>query len=108
LGQEEVYEFFPDEVRNTLPKLYSQENTEDPIVHVKFFTPWTSWTWFATEGEQQGEDFTFFGYVIGHEKEWGYFSLNELSSVKGPAGLKIERDIYFTPKPKSQVTEIAR
>jgi hypothetical protein len=24
----------------------------------------------------------------------------------GPFGLKIERDIYFTPKPKSQVQEI--
>ena len=75
-------------------------------MYVKFFTPWTSWTWFATEGEQQGEDFIFFGYVIGHEREWGYFSLNELQSVTGPMGLKIERDIYFDPALKSRVKEI--
>ena len=102
----EEYEFFPDEVKNSLPKLYAQEGNKDPTVHVKFFQPWGAWTWFATEGEQQDGDFIFFGYVIGHEREWGYFSLNELSSVTGPMGLKIERDIHFTPKPRSQVSDI--
>lgn len=102
----EEYVFFPDEVRDSLPKLYSQEQTEDPIVHLKLFCPWNQWTWFITEGEQQGEDFIFFCYVIGHEQEWGYSSLNELSSVTGPMGLKIERDIHFSPKPRSQVSEI--
>jgi Protein of unknown function (DUF2958) len=100
------YEFFPDEVRNVLPPLYAQEKEKDPTVHLKLFCPWNQWTWFATEGEQQGDDFILFGYVIGQEREWGYFSLNELSSVTGPFGLKIERDIYFSPKPKSQVSEI--
>ena len=89
-----------------MPPLYSQEGNKDPTVYVKFFQPWGCWTWFATEGEQKGEDFIFFGYVIGHEKEWGYFSLNELQSYRGPAGLKLERDIHFTPTPKSQVEEI--
>lgn len=103
----EKYEFFPDDLKTQIPKLYSQEGHKDPTVYVKFFTPWAGWTWFATEGEQQGEDFIFFGYVIGHEREWGYFSLNELSSVSGPAGLKIERDMYFSPKPKSQVAEMS-
>ncbi len=102
----ETYEFFPDEVKSTLPPLYSQENVKDPVIQVKFFCPWNQWTWFATEGEQQGDDFIFFGYVIGHEREWGYFSSNELQSVTGPGGLKIERDIYFSPKPKSQVLEM--
>jgi Protein of unknown function (DUF2958) len=100
------YQFFPDEVKHQLPPLYSQEKERDPIVHVKFFCPWNQWTWFATEGEQRDGDFLFFGLVIGHEREWGYFSLNELASVTGPFGLKIERDIHFTPKPKSQVPEI--
>lgn len=40
---------------------------------------------------------TFFGLVDGFEKELGYFSLSELESVKGPLGLKIERDLYFKP-----------
>lgn len=52
------------------------------------------------------EDFRFFGYVHGHCDELGYFSLKELKSVHGPGiwqALGIERDLYFTPKPLSQV-----
>jgi len=92
--------FFLESVRKSLPPLYSQENVKDPIVHVKFFTPDSSWTWYATEFD--GED-TFFGWVVGFEKELGYFSLSELETVRGPMGLNIERDIHFVPKPLSQV-----
>ena len=100
------YEFFPDDLKAQIPKLYSQEGNKDPTVYMKLFTPWSSWTWYITEGEDREDDYLMFGYVIGQEREWGYTSLNELKSVKGPFGLKIERDIHFTPKPKSQVREI--
>ena len=84
------------EIRNRLPALYSQEDKgEAAVVQVKFFTPWTSWTWYATEFD--GTD-TFFGLVDGHERELGYFSLSEMESIKGPAGLRIERDLHFQPK----------
>ena len=89
------------ELRKKLPKLYAQEKKgEDAIVHVKFFTPDSNWTWYATEFD--GVD-TFFGLVDGFEKELGYFSLAELSSTKGPMGLPIERDRWFTPKPLKEV-----
>ena len=65
---------------------------DDARIVVKFFTPDSSWTWYACEFD--GED-TFFGLVRGHETELGYFSLNELESVTGPMGLKIERDRHF-------------
>ncbi len=91
-----------EEVRQRLPRLYSQDGAEDPTVHVKFFTPDANWTWFVTEGEPDGNDFRFFGYVVGLDEEWGYFVLSELESVKGPLGLKIERDLYFQPKPFTQ------
>ncbi|MGA9771375.1 MAG: DUF2958 domain-containing protein [Blastocatellia bacterium] len=78
----------------------------NPTVYAKWFTPWSSWTWFITEGEDRDGDYLMFGYVIGQEKEWGYVSMNELKAVKGPMGLEIERDIHFSPKPKSQVPEI--
>ena len=69
----------------------------DAIVQVKFFTPWTGWTWYALEYDPETR--IFFGLVDGPEKEYGTFSLDELESVRGPAGLKIERDLYFgTPK----------
>jgi len=89
-----------EDIRKKIPPLYSQENVEDPIVHVKFFTPWTQWTWYATEFD--GKDI-FFGWVVGLEKELGYFSLSEMESVRGPGGIMIERDMYFNPKPLSEV-----
>jgi len=96
-------DLLPEEVRKRLPPLYSQEEIQDPVVHVKFFTPDSNWTWYATEGSEQDDDFMFFGYVIGLEKEWGYFVLSELQAAKGPLGLPIERDLYFEPKPMSRV-----
>ena len=83
------------ELRKKLPKLYSQEKVKDPICWVKFFTPWSYWTWFGIEFSPKEN--LFFGYVAGHEKELGYFSLKELESVRGPGGLRIERDRYFKP-----------
>jgi hypothetical protein len=91
------------ELRARLPALYSQEGNRDPIVHLKFFTPDSNWTWFVTEGSEDEEDFRFFGYVIGLEEEWGYFMLSELESVRGPLDLAIERDLYFRPAPFSEV-----
>jgi len=84
------------DLRGKLPKLYATENTpvEEKTAVVKFFTPDSSWTWYAVEFD--GDD-QFFGWVHGHEKEWGYFSLKELESVLGPLGLPIERDLYFKP-----------
>ena len=96
------------ELRITLPSLYSQEKTEDPTIHCKFFTPDSNWTWYVTEGEADENDFRFFGYVCGMEDEWGYFLLSELEGARGPLGLAIERDLHLTPKPFSEVVKAER
>jgi hypothetical protein len=57
----------------------------------------------VTEGSQQENDFLFFGYVIGFEREWGYFSLAELQDPCGPCGPAVERDLYFEPKAFTEV-----
>lgn len=91
-------ELLPQAVAATLPPLYSQEERGDEaLAVVKFFTPWSSWTWYASEYDP--EDRIFFGIVVGHERELGYFALDELDGVRGPGGLRIERDLYWTPKP---------
>jgi hypothetical protein len=89
-----------NELRRQLPELYTTEHEEDPQVICKFFTPDSNWTWYATEFD--GDD-TFFGFVEGLDNELGYFSLSELESVRGPLGLRIERDLYFEPCRLSQV-----
>jgi len=74
--------------------------SEAKIAVVKFFTPDSSWTWYASEFD--GKD-TFFGLVDGFEKELGCFSLSELASVRGKLGLPVERDRYFRPTPLDEL-----
>ncbi len=81
------------EIRASFPEWMSTDGQGDSAkVIVKFFTPDSNWTWYATEFD--GED-TFFGLVCGLETELGYFSKSELESVTGPMGLKIERDLHL-------------
>ena len=49
-----------EEIRRRLPALYATEHDKDPVVQVKFFTPWSNWTWYATEFD--GEDL-FYGLM---------------------------------------------
>jgi hypothetical protein len=88
------------EIEGRLPALYATQHAADPVVQVKFFTPDSSWTWYATEYDPI--DRLFFGYVVGLENEFGYFSLDELEETCGPMGLPIERDKYFAPRPLSE------
>ena len=87
-----------NEVKKLIPPLYSQENEKNPTLYVKFFMPDSSWTWYVAEGELD-DDFLFFGYVIGVESEWGFFSLRELERGRGGWDLPVERDRWFTPTP---------
>ena len=92
--------------REKLPPLYSNEEKGlEALAHVKFFTPDSNWTWYASEFD--GEDM-FFGLVSGLEVELGYFSLKELQETHGPLGLPIERDLYFEPKSLKELMEFHR
>ena len=91
-----------EEIKRSLPPLYStEEQTADAKTFVcKFFNPLGMGTWYVAEGEQQEDgDWLFFGLVDMFEKEWGYFSLSELESVRLSHGLGIERDIHFINEP---------
>lgn len=83
------------ELAAKLPKLYETESVPLPekVAHARLLHPVSSWIWYVMEYD--GED-TCFGLVVGHETEFGYFSLRELSQVK-VFGLSVERDVYFRP-----------
>ena len=82
-------------IRGQLPPLDSQESKGlDAVAWVKFFTPDSSWTWYASEFD--GSDL-FFGLVKGWEEELGYFGLRELEQLRGGLGLPVERDRFFQP-----------
>ena len=98
------HELFDHKSREQLPVLYANEELGlDALARVKFFTPDSFWTWYASEFD--GEDI-FFGLVSGMEVELGYFSLKELEEVVGPLGLPIERDLYFEPKTLRKLKEL--
>jgi len=84
-------------------------STPDPII-VKFFTPWGGCTWFIVSGTpldaingepttvENAKDWHLFGFCdLGDARcaELGYVLLSELESIRGPFGLRIERDIHF-------------
>jgi len=85
------------ELEKKLPPLYTNETlpSEDQTAIVKFFDPCSNWTWYVTE--YNPEERLFFGWVVGFEKEWGYFSLDELEQTTNRLGLHIERDLHFKP-----------
>ena len=88
------------EILKKLPKLYATESIplKEKEVICKFFNPCGTGTWYVLEGQEEDGDFIFFGLVDLHEKVFGYFSLNELQSLKLSFSLTIERDIQHTVK----------
>jgi hypothetical protein len=98
------------EIRKKLPPLYAQESKGGKaVVHLKLFTPDSSFTWYITEGspitDESGKevDFHFFGLVDGQFRELGYVALSELESVRGPMGLPVERDLWWQPKTLEEI-----
>ncbi len=86
------------EIQKKLPAIYATEKVElsEKQIICKFFNPCGAGTWYVIEGAQEENDFIFWGLVDLHEKEFGYFSLAELESIRLPYGLKIERVLHFT------------
>ena len=99
--EQDAHNLIPEELAGRIPALYATEKEEDPTVWIKLFTPDSNWTWYVTEYDP--DERMAFGLVDGHDRELGYFSIEELEQIKGPLGLKIERDLHFTPQPLSQV-----
>tara|TARA_R110000803_G_scaffold98985_1_gene167052 strand:+ start:1284 stop:1574 length:291 start_codon:yes stop_codon:yes gene_type:complete len=86
-------------LEKTIPALYATEHDDEKMARVKFFNPMGAGTWLVVEGDKlENGDWRFFGLVDLFEKEWGYFMLSELEEVTLPLGMKIERDIHWTPR----------
>lgn len=97
-------ELIPKSIQDSIPKLYETQDVENPLVYLKLFTPDANWSWFVTELSLDQD--TCFGLVVSpfvESGEMGYFSLNELKTVRGKLGLPIERDLWFKPKKLSDI-----
>lgn len=96
-------ELIPKELLESIPKLYDTEEIINPTCHIKLFTPDANFTWYIIEISI--DEKLCFGYIQGLENELGYFNLDEIKQVRGPHGLKVERDLSFTAKPLSEIRE---
>ena len=67
---------------------------------IKLFMPGSAWTWYVAEMKEDSD--ICYGLVSGFDREVGSFSLSELADAQGPWGLKVERDLWFTPTPLSE------
>jgi len=74
------------------------------LIFDKFFNPAGVGTWYATEYDPKA--CTFIGYVSifgDWNDEWDSFPLDELETYNGRFCPGIERDLYFSEQPASQV-----
>ena len=95
----------PDELRERL-LINGRERDADHIPVVKFFNPLGEGVWLATELDADGD--AMFGLADLGYPELGSFSLLEMTSIRLPFGMGIERDILFaTDQPISVWAEAA-
>jgi len=88
----------------------------NPLVIAKFFNPFGSATWYATEYDPETN--TCYGYVTGLiEDEWGDFSIDALEAYSQEISLvilgqkittigRLERDLYFKEKRFNDIKNI--
>jgi hypothetical protein len=85
--------------KEILEKLRENAKTQpkNPRPVVKLFTPWTGCTWLLAELDEENIAYGLCDLGQGYP-ELGYVSIDEIVELRGPAGLKIERDLHFTAK----------
>ena len=75
------------------------EETPDFWPVVKLFCPWGAATWLLAELDPDDPDRAFGLCDLGlGDPELGMVRLSELEALRGPGGLRIERDRHFKPK----------
>ena len=94
-GLERRETLLPYEVRRLLAPLHScKQASGEGIARIRFFAPWARWAWYIAEYD--GDD-TLWGFVDAFKREYGYFVLSEIESLRGPGGLRVHRDRHFRP-----------
>lgn len=76
-----------------------QEPEFEPAL--KLFCPWAAATWLITELDPDTNIAFGLAYLDGGYPELGLISIDELTAIRHPSGLRIERDISFKANGKS-------
>jgi len=62
----------------------------------KLFVPWGRATWLIT-GMEDGILYGYADLGMGCVEHGGIATIEELEAIRGPFGMKIERDLYWEP-----------
>jgi hypothetical protein len=82
----------------------------DPVPVVKLFTPDANATWLLTELDPDRPSIPYGLADLGLGcPELGSVSLQEISAIRGPMGLSVERDEHYVEtRPLSELAKLAR
>jgi hypothetical protein len=89
-------ELLDEDLRSRLPPLHAQEAEGDPVVYAHFYLPGRSLAWYVIEGQPEGDDFLFFGFVAGPKPDFRTFLLSELKAKRNLFDEAVDRDATFT------------
>jgi hypothetical protein len=104
------HELLPSSIERKLPPPYSTENEPDPIVHVKFFNPYSrsNQVWLLTEYDPAtGTGFGWADLGMGGG-ELGYIDVGELQGLQKGGLPLIERDLSWRSVPLSKAKALVR
>ena len=85
------------ENHKTQQPLKGTSREQDFVPVCKLFLPWAAATWLLTEMSDDGLAFGLSDLGFG-SPELGYISMDEIYSVQGPGGLRVEQDLHWTAK----------
>jgi len=86
------------EIVRMLPPLRSQQKKGlEAIAQVRFSASWLPWRWYASEFNPVLG--VFYGVVVIFEREYDYFTLDALETIRSRRGHRVELDLDWPPTP---------
>ena len=104
--RDNAFKLMPKSIEKTLPRLYTTENEllGDRTAYARYFFPAGAYTAYLLEYDPK-ERIGFGAVTMGYGWELGNISLDEMEEVR-VRGLRIERDLYFSPTKLHQIEEL--
>ena len=107
-GLQLMEHWLPEPIKMLLVEEHLRPDGEKTrVALVKYFNPYGGQTWYASEYDPETDN--FYGYVdpyIPGMAELGYFNNQELRGQRVPPfRLPLERDLWFEPRPLSEIRE---
>lgn len=100
------HSFYPP--KGSVPPMRAQENEKDPVIYAHYFGPSMD-AWITEYDPETGEAFGYVRFAVMPDgAEWGYLHLPEYEAANMIGFGVVERDLYFGPRPASEIPEIGR